>query len=119
MKILQILIFSVIFMVVETESNLWIPVDSTGNRPEERRGRRMGTLFLILSFSHFSSLGPILYGFGNQNSKQKGKHKNLTEIRHKSDVVVGGLKRIHLFKLIFLSSRLKKKHKVFRFGLWP
>jgi len=53
MKILQILIFSVIFTVLETES--------TGNRPEGRRGRRMGTLFLILSFSHFSSLGPILY----------------------------------------------------------
>ena len=31
----------------------------------------------------------------------------------------GGLKRIRLFKLIFLSSRLKKKHKVVRFGLWP
>jgi hypothetical protein len=48
------------------------------------RGKKMGKRklwapFLILSFSPFSSLGPILCGFGRENSKQQGKHLNLTD----------------------------------------
>jgi hypothetical protein len=42
------------------------------------RGKKMGKRklwapFLILSFSPFSSLGPILCGFGRKKSKKQGK----------------------------------------------
>jgi predicted permease len=51
--------------------------------PFPRKGERGKYVppFFILSFSPFSSLGPILCvsGFGRENSTQQGKYLNLTD----------------------------------------